>query len=154
LNPPDTENVSIEVFEEAIERIEQKLGFTGQPRTIVFHEKKGRRHAHVVWSRINSATMTAIDPFEDKLKLNEIERELFIEYGWEMPDGYKRKEDADPYNYSHTEHQQAKRAKRDPKELKQIFAECWQRSDSKASFASAMKEHGFILAKGDSKGFE
>jgi len=153
LNPPDTENVPIEVFEEAIERIERKLGFTGQPRTIVFHEKKGRRHAHVVWSRINAATMTAIDPFEDKLKLNEIGRELFLEYGWEMPDGYKRKEDADPYNYSHAEHQQAKRAKRDPKELKRVFAECWERSDSKASFASALQEHGLILAKGDRRGF-
>ena len=153
LNPPSNENVSIEVFEEAIERIEQKLGFSGQPRTIVFHEKNGRRHAHVVWSRINSATMTAIDPFEDKLKLNEIGRELFIEHGWEMPDGYKHKEDADPYNYSHAEHQQAKRAKRDPKELKRVFAECWQRSDSRASFASALREHGFILAKGDRRAF-
>lgn len=153
LNPPDNENVPIEVFEEVIERIEQKLGFIGQPRTIVFHEKKGRRHAHVVWSRINSATMTAIDPFEDKLKLNEIGRELFIEQGWEMPDGYRRKEDSDPYNYSYAEHQQAKRAKRDPKELKRIFAECWQRSDSRASFASALKEHGFILAKGDRRAF-
>ena len=153
LNPPDTENVSIEVFEEAIGRIEQKLGFTGQPRTIVFHEKKGRRHAHVVWSRINSDTMTAIDPFEDKLKLNEIGRKLFLEHGWELPDGYNCKEDADPYNYSHAEHQQAKRAKRDPKELKLIFAECWERSDSKASFASALYEHGFILAKGDRRAF-
>lgn len=153
LNPPDTENVSIEVFEEAIGRIEQKLGFTGQPRTIVFHEKKGRRHAHVVWSRINSSSMTAIDPFEDKLKLNEIGRELFLEHGWELPDGYNCKEDADPYNYSHAEHQQAKRAKRDPKELKRIFAECWERSDSKASFASALYEHGFILAKGDRRAF-
>ena len=153
LNPPETENVSIEVFEQAIERIEQKLGFSGQPRTIVFHEKKGRRHAHVVWSRIDAATMTAIDPFEDKLKLNEIGRELFIEHGWDMPDGYKRKEDADPFNYSHAEHQQAKRAKCDPKKLKRIFAECWERSDSMASFASALQEHGLILAKGDRRGF-
>ena len=153
LNPPGDKNAPVEVFEEAIERIEQKLGFSGQPRTIVFHEKKGRRHAHVVWSRINSTTMTAIDPFEDKLKLNEIGHELFIEQGWVLPDGYKRKEDADPYNYSHAEHQQAKRTKRDPKKLKRIFAECWERSDSRASFASALFEHGFILAKGDRRAF-
>ena len=62
LSPPETENVPVSVFESAIERIEQKLGFTGQPRTIVFHEKNGRRHAHVVWSRINATTMTAIAP--------------------------------------------------------------------------------------------
>ena len=149
LNPPGNEDVPIDVFEATIEKIENKLGFTGQPRTIVFHEKKGRRHAHVVWSRINTATMTAIDPFEDKLKLNEIGRELFLEYGWEMPDGYKRKEDADPFSYSHAEAKQAERSGYDPKELKRFFAECWQRSDSKAAFEQAMREAGFLLARGD-----
>lgn len=153
LNPPHNENVPIEVFEVAIEKIERKLGFTRQPRTIVFHEKKGRRHAHVVWSRIDAATMTAIDPYQDKLALNEIGRELFIDHGWDMPDGYKRKEDADPLNYSHAQHQQGKRAGYDPKELKKLFADCWERSDTKASFASALKEHGFILARGDRRAF-
>ena len=157
LNPPSDETVPVEVFEAAIERIEKELGFTGQPRAIVFHEKQGpqgyRRHAHVVWSRINSATMAAIDPYQDKLSLNNIGRELFMEYGWMMPDGYERKEDSDPLNYSHAEHRQAKRAKRDPKQVKQLFAESWERSDSKASFASALKEYGFILAKGDRRAF-
>jgi len=73
----------------------------GQPRAIVFHEKKGRRHAHVVWSRINSDTMTAIDPYQDKLTLEKIARELFLEHQWEMPAGFKRKEDTDPLNYNH-----------------------------------------------------
>lgn len=45
LNPPQGENVSIDAFEQAIAEIERKLG-------LVFHEKDGRRHAHVVWSRI------------------------------------------------------------------------------------------------------
>lgn len=153
LNPPETKNVSVDIFENAIDRIEQKLGFTGQPRTIVFHEKNARRHAHVVWSRINSDTMTAIDPYQDKLALESIARELFLEYKWEMPPGLKLKEDTDPYNYSHAEHQQAKRGKCDPKQLKSTFAECWERSDSRASFATALKERGLILAKGDRRGF-
>ena len=152
LSPPEIENVPVEVFEAAIETIESKLGFTGQPRTIVFHEKKGRRHAHVVWSRINAATMTAIDPYQDKLTLESIARELFLEHGWNMPAGLKRKEDADPFNYSHAQHQQAKRNRHDPKELKRVFIECWERSDSRTSFATALKENGLILAKGDRRG--
>ncbi len=153
LSPPETEDVSIEIFEAAIERIEQKLGFKDQPRTIVFHEKNARRHAHVVWSRIDAATMSAIDPYKDKLSLNEISRELFIEQGWNLPDGYKRKQDADPFNCSHAEHSQAKRVKRDPKALKKMFVECWAQSDGKASFASALKQNGLILAKGNRRGF-
>lgn len=153
LSSPQDKNVSVDVFESAIERIEHKLDFTGQPRAIVFHEKKGRRHAHVVWSRINADTMTAIDPYKDKQALQQIARELFLEHEWEVPAGLKRKEDTDPLNYSHTEHAQTKRAKRDVKELKRIFRQCWERTDTRDTFAYALKEQGFILAKGDRRGF-
>ena len=64
LSPPPNERVPIEVFETAIEQIEQKLGLEDQPRAVVFHEKEGRRHAHVVWSRIDTDEMKAINlPF-------------------------------------------------------------------------------------------
>ena len=51
LNPLQHESVPVEIFEDALERIEDKLGLSGQPRIIVFHEKEARRHAHCVWSR-------------------------------------------------------------------------------------------------------
>ncbi|NQZ09419.1 MAG: relaxase, partial [Algicola sp.] len=60
LNPPKTENVSTADFEDAIERVERKLGLDNQPRAVVFHEKKGRRHCHVAWSKIDSINMKAI----------------------------------------------------------------------------------------------
>lgn len=153
LSPPQTENVPVNVFEAAIGKIEHRLGFVGQPRSIIFHEKKGRRHAHVVWSRIDAGTMRAIDPYQDKLTLESIARELFLEHGWNMPLGLKRKTDTDLLNYSHAQAGQAKRAKRDPKELKRLFSRCWQQSDSGGSFASALREQGFILARGDRRGF-
>ena len=61
LNPPETESVPIEIFEQAIDAIEKKLGFEGQPRAIVFHEKEGRRHAHCVWSRIHGRASQAAE---------------------------------------------------------------------------------------------
>lgn len=39
-SPPETENVPVANFKTAISEAEQKLGLTGQPRAIVFHEKK------------------------------------------------------------------------------------------------------------------
>ncbi len=39
LNPPKNENVSTETFEHTIDRVEEKLDLTDQPRAIVFHEK-------------------------------------------------------------------------------------------------------------------
>ncbi|MEP1421064.1 MAG: hypothetical protein ABJK59_04770 [Erythrobacter sp.] len=57
LNPPPNERVETPVFDDAIARVEDRLGLTGQPRAIVLHEKDGRRHAHAVWSRIDAETM-------------------------------------------------------------------------------------------------
>ncbi len=82
LNPPPDERVDIAVFEEAVDRIEERLGLTGQPRAIVFHEKNGRRHAHAVWSRIDSEQMKAVQLSHSKTKLQEVARELYIERGW------------------------------------------------------------------------
>ncbi|SLM47411.1 protein of unknown function [Nitrospira japonica] len=60
LNPPPNEKVSVDVFEAAIKTVEEQLGLNNQPRAIVFHENEGRRHAHVVWSRIDTEEMKAI----------------------------------------------------------------------------------------------
>ncbi|MEL6694111.1 MAG: relaxase, partial [Pseudomonadota bacterium] len=84
MNPPEDEIVSVEVFESAIEQIELRLGLADQPRAIVFHEKEGRRHAHVVWSRINADEMKAILLPYSKRKLNSIARDLYLEYDWQM----------------------------------------------------------------------
>lgn len=61
LNPPETEKVDISVFEQAISRIEERMHLQDQPRVIVFHEKEGRRHAHCVWSRIDTKEMKAVN---------------------------------------------------------------------------------------------
>jgi hypothetical protein len=78
LNPPQTENVLIEHFEHALADIEKKIGLEGQPRAVVFHEKEGRRHAHCVWSRINTEEMKAINLPHYKLKLKEVSKNSIL----------------------------------------------------------------------------
>jgi len=153
LSPPQTANVSVAEFEEAIAKIEKRLGLVGQPRAIVFHEKKGRRHAHCVWSRIDVENMKAINLSHYKRKLTNISRELYIEHHWEMPAGLKNKKDRNAYEYTHVEAQQANRAKLDPADLKKLFKDCWEVSDSCSAFAAALWENGFCLARGDRRGF-
>ena len=157
LNPPKNETVGPEIFEDAVMRAEERLGLTGQPRAIVFHEKYGadgelRRHAHAVWCRIVPENMTAVHMSFDRQKLNDVGRELFLEHGWKMPRGFVRSEERDPRNFSLAEWQQAKRAKKDPKQLKTMFQDCWAISDSQGSFTHALNERGYILARGDRRG--
>src|SRR5690606_17006322 len=59
----------------------------------------------------------------------------------------------DPLNFTREEWQQAQRAGLDPREIKAVFKQCWQASDSKTAFERALKERGFWLARGDRRGF-
>lgn len=149
LNPPPRERVTVEQFERAIDAAERKLGLNDQPRAIVFHEKEGRRHAHVVWSRIDVDHMKAINLPHFKRRLQEVSRELYREHGWTMPRGLTSSKDRDPRNFTRSEWEQAKSAKQDPKALKSMFQECWAASDSGQAYAQALAERGYTLAAGD-----
>lgn len=153
LSPPEEEKVPVAVFENALERIEKKLGLEGQPRVVVFHEKEGRRHAHCVWSRIDTENMKAINISHPKLKLKDIAISLYKEHGWKMPEGFRDKSRKNPLNYSRAEWQQALRIGRKPDDIKRELQECWAVSDSKGSFESALQEIGYTLAQGDRRGF-
>lgn len=153
LNPPPDQRVGTDAFEDAINRAEERLGLSGQPRAIVFHEKEGRRHAHAVWSRIRADEMKAVQMSHDREKLMEVSRELYREHGWKMPRGMMKSEERDPCNFSLEEWQQAKRAKADPKQIKEAFQDCWAVSDSRAAFAQALESRGYKLARGDRRGF-
>jgi hypothetical protein len=152
LNPPAGENVAVEVFEQAARMIEERNGLTGQPRIIVFHEKEGRRHAHCVWSRIDAESMTAKPLPFFKRELQSVARQLFIENGWKMPEGFDRSGLRDPRTFTLAEWQQAKRAGINPGQLKEAVQACWSQSDNNAAFAAALEERGLFLAKGDRRG--
>ncbi|GAB5470466.1 MAG: hypothetical protein Kilf2KO_34960 [Rhodospirillales bacterium] len=153
LNPPETADVSIDQFEAAISKVEEKLGLDGQARAIVFHEKEGRRHAHAVWSRIDIETVTAINLPFTHLKLKDVSKQLFLEHGWRLPEGLRDPAAGNPLNFSRAEWQQAKRSQQDPRALKATLQECLAISDSRDAFAQALEAQGFYLAKGDRRGF-
>jgi hypothetical protein len=152
LSPPKDAQLDIEEFYKAADKAGEALGLAKQPRAIVIHEKNGRRHAHVVWSRIDAEQMKAVAlPFY-KNKLNQLSKELFLEHDWELPQGYRENGWKNPLNFTLAEWQLAKRLDLDPREIKQVFADAWKRSDNLASLKNALEENGYFLAKGDKRG--
>jgi hypothetical protein len=152
-NPPEGAHTSIEAFEKAIDQVEEKLGLQGQPRAVIFHEKNGRRHAHAVWSRIDSERMRSINISHYKVKLRDLSRQLFLEHDWDMPRGLEDQRLRDPLSFTRAEWQQAKRIGLDPKEIKAVFRKAWETSDNRAAFEQALAERGFVLARGDRRAF-
>ncbi len=152
LNPPSDAALTPEEFEATVDRAEDRLGLSGQPRAIVMHTKNGRAHAHAVWCRIDTENMKAVQLSFTKRKMQELSRELYREHGWTMPRGFERTEFRDPRNYSLAEWQQAKRADKDPAKLKAMFQDSWAMSDSRAAIENALLERGFHLARSDRRG--
>ncbi len=153
LNPPKSETASEQDFERAADEAEKRLGLSGQPRAIVLHEKEGRRHAHVVWSRIDANELKAINLPFFKTKLTDLSRDLFLTHDWTLPDGLRTNGGRSPLNFSLEEWQQAKRLGRDPREIKDAIRDCWNRSDNAKSLSHALDERGYFLARGDRRGF-
>ncbi|UWS78089.1 relaxase/mobilization nuclease domain-containing protein [Phaeobacter sp. G2] len=153
LNPPTDHIATEDEFLEAADRAEQALGLDGQPRAVVVHEKEGRRHAHVVWSRIDVDEMKAINLPHFKNKLRDCSRDLFLDHGWVLHDGLATYGNKSPLNFTLEEWQQAKRQGVDPREIKQAFQHSWERCDSQIGFKNALEDRGYFLARGDRRGF-
>ena len=153
LNPPQSAVAGEEDFEQAADRAEKALGLDGQPRAIIIHEKEGRRHGHVVWSRIDAESLTAINLPHFKRRLTSLSKELYLDHGWDLPEGLRAHGGKSFLNFSLDEWQQARRLDLDPREIKALMREAWERSDSLQGFGNALEERGYFIAKGDRRGF-
>ncbi|RVT87164.1 relaxase [Rhodobacteraceae bacterium CCMM004] len=152
LNPPPDHSLGEKDFIDAADKAGATLGLSGQPRAIIIHEKEGRRHAHAVWSRIDTDTLKAVNLSHDKVRLRDLSRDLFLDHGWTLPRGLQTYGGGNPLNFTLAEWQQAKRQGMDARELKQVFREAWAQSDTLNGLRHGLEERGLYLAKGDRRG--
>ncbi len=155
INPPSP--LDRDQYFECIQAIETSLGLTDQPRAVVFHEKHGREHCHVVWSRIDVDQMKAIQLSHDHSKLMDLACELAHKYGLELPPGLKAWQADQKFEKDKLEPNLAERAQENEtgltaEERRQIITECYERSDTAKAFVGAMEQSGFVLAHGDRRG--
>ena len=141
----------------AIDRIEDRLGFAGQPRAVVFHVKGGREHCHVVWSRIDTAKMRAVQLSHDRQKLRSVSQELAQELGHQLPDGLARNRAGERFGAASSvslgELAQADRAGLSAHQRRADITAAFRQSDSAQAFVNALRERGYRLAQGDQRGF-
>jgi hypothetical protein len=144
INPARNEQMTPEQWKYSVDEMEKRLGFTGQPRAVVYHEKKGRAHLHVVWQRVDvekgKVIQTSNDYYIHKKLGRDLERcfqhkELKAEFGdnWEKMN----------------ERQQTVRDGYSPKQLKARVSKIYQRyKNDPKRFEKELKKAGFDLAKG------
>jgi len=148
--------ISRDQYRAAIDRIEQRLGLSGQARAVVFHVKHGREHCHVVWSRIDTAKMRAVQLSHDRQKLRGLSQELAHEFGLTLPDGLAQDRDEDRQrkkDVSLAEKAQAEETGITPEGRRAEITDAFRRSDSAEAFRAALKEKGYVLAQGDKRSY-
>ena len=141
---------------QAIDRLEKELGLTDQPRVVVVHEKEGREHCHVVWSRIDAEDMRTISDSHNYRKHEIVARELEREFGHARVQGAhieREGKDRPARAPGHDEMQQAARTGIKPKQAREQITAAWRSTDNGTAFRTALEEKGWILANGDRRDF-
>lgn len=150
LNPREGEHLTPEQWTIAVDTLEKNLGLEGHARFVVEHEKNGRTHQHVIFSRVNPDTMTTVSDSFNYLAHTDTARELeqlFDHEPTRVPPAPERDRFKDWETF------RAQESGIDPKEMKAEITALWQQSDSGRAFQAAVEEKGYLLAKGDRRDF-
>lgn len=146
-----------DMYFDYIERAEQRLGLSGQPRVVVRHVKEDeagipREHYHAIWSRIDVERRRAIHMFCDHDTLMMVTREFARERGLRLPEGYDKQKvvERKRREYQMTWHDkwQQDRGGLPLEARKAQVTTAWERRDTPRSFVRSLEAMGYTLATG------
>jgi hypothetical protein len=84
ISPEAATPLSKDQIRQAADLLEERLGLHRLPRLIVLHRKEDREHIHVVWSRIDAETHTAVHMVWNYRIHERVARELERQFGHRM----------------------------------------------------------------------
>ena len=145
----------------AVGILERHLGLQGQPRVVVAHEKNGREHIHVVWSRYDARTGRLVRDDFTKRRNVAAAAEIATRFGLEPNEnpfeGEARKRSdlsrEDRRQRSHAadtqaEQQQDKRAHKTRAERKAEISGFWHRTLTGQELRGTLDAAGYTLTRG------
>jgi hypothetical protein len=120
------------------------------------HEKLGREHIHVVWTRIDLEKMRSVSDSHNYRKHEEVARDLERRFGHERVQGAHHERDGvkrPDRTPSRSELRQEERTGIKGKDVRAEVSALYRQSDRARSFVTALDEAGYVLAKGDRRDF-
>jgi hypothetical protein len=145
---PDHETLTPEQWQQTADRIEKRLGLTGQPRAVYFHieDKTGAKHMHIGFSLIDADTMTVKPLPYFKFRFKALARQLEEEFDLTRVPNHRE----GPIKFAATKAQQEqdRRLGVNGNEVRDTIRACWDRSDCGRSFDGALADEALILVQG------
>ncbi len=140
----------------AVNTLEVDLELQGHARVVVLHEKHGREHIHVVWTRIDLDNMRSVSDSHNYRKHEEAARDLERQFSHERVQGAHAERDGvdrPDRTPSRAELRQEERTGIRAKDVRLDVTEAYKASDNASSFQAAIEEKGYLLARGDRRDF-
>jgi hypothetical protein len=148
-----------EQYLRAAEILAEDLGMANHPRRVILHDGGDKPHAHVVFQRTNLDTMTLWDDSFNYVKHERASKRMALEFGQELVPGKhanrdrKKQKDFPRQKFNQDDHQQAERTGMTLDERKAQITGIRKSCDDAPAFRNALEEAGYVLAKGDKRGF-
>jgi hypothetical protein len=151
-NPCAHERLTEEQWERAFEIFEKHRGIPAvQARVVYEHEKEGRVHRHVIWSRIDLENMKAWPDRLDAKVCHAASRETSEELGLERTISLFDKDREGPRPPRAPDSYEMFRGLRsglDPRDIKAEVTGIFRESSNAADFAAGLRAHGYELVQG------
>ena len=149
-----------EQWKRAADILGEELGLQDQPRAIVLHAgKDDRPHLHVVWQRTEIEDMKLVSDSYNYPAHERASQRMELEFGQEFVPGKHAKRDREQQpefpreKMSQDEAQQAARLGMTKEQRIEQLAEIRKTCDDGLAFKNALEDAGYLLAKGDKRGF-
>lgn len=155
IDPHERYEMTPEKWQRAVEIAEKQLGFEGQSRCVVLHEKDGREHIHVVWCRMDYEAGRLRSDSQNYLKHEKASLAMEREFGHQHVPGKHTKRDREKQSefpraeYNHTEWQQAERGGLDARERKAQIRALQAAAGYGQEFKEVLEKAGYVLAQGE-----
>jgi hypothetical protein len=126
---------------QSLDRMEKRLGFTGQPRIVSFHidAATGERHLHCGWFRVDLESMRASDPGLYKNHLVQLARTLEKEFALREVSSQRQPHDK-ARAAERDEYEESKRLGTDVRAIRTEILDCFEQSDGGKAFKAALEE--------------
>ncbi|MGA2451728.1 MAG: relaxase/mobilization nuclease domain-containing protein [Polyangiaceae bacterium] len=147
IDPRAHEHMTPEQWEKAIDLLEKNLGLEGHSRFVVEHEKNGRTHRHVVWSRVDTDRMRVVPDEWDYAIHQRTATALEKEFGHEKT--RRRREPDQSKGPENWEYFRGHETKIPVKQVEAELSALWRQADTAPAFAAALDERGYILCEGN-----
>ena len=143
----------------SVEMLAEDMGMAHHPRRVVLHDGGDKPHVHVVFQRADPETLKMWELWQNYKKHELASLRMSKEFGMEIVPGKHAKRDRKKQpefpraESTQADHQQAKRTGMSFEERKAQIAGIRKGCDDAQAFKNALEEAGYILAKGDTRGF-